>query len=141
MASLITAGFFRTMFLLAMLLLLTVTGCGDDKGKVAHTLTVSANQGVSICYADQFVSTVTISPASSGISMKYTVSHDSTVTVSSPSVLTGTVNTDSNGQASLSVTAVTNTFSGDGTFTVKWEFADSSDGTDSGSQVFSGNGC
>ncbi len=141
MASLIAKGFFRTMFLLSMLLLLTVTGCGDDKSKVSHTLTVSANQGVSICYADQFVSTVTISPASSGISMKYTVSHDSTVTISSPSVLTGTVNTDSSGRASLSVTAVTNGPSGDGTFTVKWEFADSSDGAGSGSQVFSGNGC
>jgi hypothetical protein len=140
MGSLGARQFLRALVVPALLLLATVTGCGDDE-RVMHTLTVGANSGVSICFAAPFVSTVTIAPAAPGIAMKYTVTHDSTVTVSSPTALTGTVLTNASGQASLSVTAVTNNGAGDGTFTVKWEFVNGIDGSGSGSQRFTGNGC
>lgn len=122
-----------------MLVLLIVAGCGDDS-KITYTMTVGINQTVNICFDLPLVSTATVSPAAAGIPLKYTVTYDPSVTVSGLSSLTGTVNTDSSGQASLSFSALVD-FTGNGAVTVKWEFADTSIGSGSGIQTFSSGGC
>ena len=106
---------------------------------VAHTLAAGSSQVVGFCYATDLVSTVTISPVASGILMKYTINPDPSVTISSPALLTGTVPTDATGAASLTFTAADITAGGN--VTVVWEFANTSDGTGSSSQVFEPAGC
>ena len=103
-----------------------------------HTLTVGADQIDNFCLSTALVSTVTISPADPGILMKYTIIPDPSITISSP--LTGTALTNSSGVASVTFTAVTSAVFAV-TVGVKWEFANPSDGTGSGTQQFTNLGC
>jgi len=144
MASLIGKGFFRAIFLSSMLILLIFTGCGDDikasnTTTVVHTVAAADNQTVSICFAQDLVSTATISPATSEIPMKFTVGTTPSVTVSGLPSVSGAIKTNSSGQVSLPFTALD--ASGSGTITVIWEFANTNDGTGSSTQTFSSAGC
>ena len=105
-----------------------------------HTLTVGADQIDSFCFPLALVSTVTISPADPGILMKYTIIPDPSITISSPPSLTGTALTNSSGVASVTFTAVTSAGPAV-TVEVEWEFANPSDGTDNGTQLFTNPGC
>ena len=114
----------------------TSAGSGCSGG---HTLTPGPTQNVGYCYDTDLTSTVTISPADSGIPMKYTITPSAGVTISSP--LTGTELTNSSGAASVTFIAADIGGSNTDYVTVTWEFANPSDGTGSGSQVFQSSGC
>ena len=105
-----------------------------------HTLTVGADQIDNFCLPAALVSTVTISPADPGILMKYTIIPDPSITISSPPSLTGTALTNSSGVASVTFTAVTSAGK-PVTVGVEWEFANPSDGTGNGTQLFTNLGC
>jgi hypothetical protein len=105
-----------------------------------HTLTVGADQIDNFCLSTALVSTVTISPADPGILMKYTIIPDPSITISSPPSLTGTALTNSSGVASLTFTAATSAAHAV-TVGVEWEFANASDGTGNGTQLFTNLGC
>jgi len=139
MSSITGKGFFRTLFLSTLLVLLIVAGCGDDS-KTTYTMTVGSSQTVNICFDLPLVSTATVSPMAAGIPMKYTITHDPTVTVTGLASLTGTVTTDASGQASVSFSAVVD-FTGNGGASVTWEFADTSIGSGGGTQTFNSGGC
>jgi hypothetical protein len=105
-----------------------------------HTLAVGPDQNVDYCSPANLVSTVTISPGASGIPMKYTIVASTNVTISSPASPTGTALTNSSGVASVTVNASTFDVNPT-TVEVTWEFANPSEGTGNGTQVFTNLGC
>jgi hypothetical protein len=106
---------------------------------ILHTLAAGADQTVSLCFPTDISTTVIISPTDPGISMRYVITPSAGVTIFVPAVLAGTVPTDATGTASLTINAADP--NGTGTITVLWSFANTSDGTGSGSQVFTSGGC
>lgn len=98
-----------------------------------YSLAVGASDSnANFCF--DLTSTVTISPATPGILMRYVITLSPGVALNSPAALTDTVATDASGIAQLIINV--NTFSAGDTITVTWTFENTSDGTDSGSQVF-----
>ena len=105
-----------------------------------HTLPADGSQTASFCQPADLTSSVAITPDDAGIALNYSISTtDGPVTITAPAALTGTVLTDSDGVASLTITAAD--MSGTGTIIVVWSFANSSDGTGTSTQTINHMGC
>jgi hypothetical protein len=99
--------------------------------------TFPANEGVL-----NLTSGVTISPIAAGISMRYSVAYrdsslnDRSAWLNAPNPATGTTTTNASGYATV-LLDFQNSFPGD-TLTTVWSFVNPSDGTGTGTQIFTG---
>jgi hypothetical protein len=100
-------------------------------------------------FCQELPSIARITPIAAGIMLNYVITTNSAPLAVGPGIiitsppLTGTVPTDAFGEAQLTIIVDQFSFLADDTITVTWSFANASDGTNNGSQVFTsiGSGC